>query len=149
MKDSIIEILRNNPSLSYDNVASEINYFCSSSSIQRWMVSHDGYYIYTQRTLPLLSSDQMKKHVKFAKHLLNNYDEKWWYGHVNRANCKLLELLGLEKTHTYVYHKNHVDKVMVVAFTAYAFENNVENSGVRRDFQNTKTGVVKKLNVVE
>ena len=68
---------------------------------------------------------------------------------MNRANCKLLELLGLEKTHTYVYHKNHVDKVMVVAFTAYAFENNVENSGVRRDFQNTKTGVVKKLNVVE
>ena len=73
VKDSIIQMLRNNPSLSYDNVAVEIDNFCSSSSIQRWMASHDGYSIYTQRTLPLLSSDQMKKYVVFAKHLLNNW----------------------------------------------------------------------------
>ena len=163
IQDSIIEILRNNPSLSYENVAMEINNFCCSSTIQRWMASHVGYNIYTQRTLPLLSSDQMKKHVKFAKHLLNNwgmppqkilwihYDEKWWYGHVNRANCKLLELLGLEKTHTYVYHKNHVDKVMVVAFTAYAFENHVENGGdgVKLGFFRCEGARVAKMTVRE
>ena len=32
--------------------------------------------------------------------------------------------------HTYLYNKCHINKVMaVVAFTAYAFDSNVENGG--------------------
>jgi hypothetical protein len=31
--------------------------------------------------------------------------------------------------HTYLYHKCHINKVMAVAFTAYAFDSNVKNGG--------------------
>jgi hypothetical protein len=41
----------------------------------------------------------------------------------------LCEVLGIEKTHTYLYHKCHINKVMAVAFTAYAFDSTVENGG--------------------
>ena len=140
MKDLIIDTLRNNPSMSYSNLAKEINY-CCTKTIQNWMASHAGYKMYTERTLPLLSSIQIKRHVTFAQRLQNNwylpgqkilwihYDEKWWYGHVNRGNCKLLEILGLEKQYTFVQHKSHIDKVMVVAFVAYAFDQNIDNGG--------------------
>lgn len=42
---------------------------------------------------------------------------------------KMMESLGLDKSHTYIYHKRHIDKVMAVAFTAYAFDSHVENGG--------------------
>jgi hypothetical protein len=58
-----------------------------------------------------------------------NYDEKWFYGWVSRCNAKMCEILGLEKTHTYLYHEYHINKVMAVAFTTYAFDSNVENGG--------------------
>jgi hypothetical protein len=48
---------------------------------------------------------------------------------VSRCNAKMCEILGIEKTHTYLYHKCHINKVMAVAFTAYAFDSNVENGG--------------------
>jgi hypothetical protein len=48
---------------------------------------------------------------------------------VSRSNAKMCELLGLDKTHTYLYHKCHINKVMAVEFTAYAFDSNVENVG--------------------
>ena len=43
---------------------------------------------------------------------------------------KKCELLGLDKTHTYLYHKGRIDKVMVVALTGFAFDGNMENGGV-------------------
>jgi len=136
-----IDTFRNNPSLSFENLSKEIDYFCSASAIHRWMASHKGYSLYTQRIVRLLLSTQMKKHVRFAKHLHNNwglqrqkilwirYNEKWWKGLVSRGNFKLLEQLGLDKTHTFAQHKNHIDKVVVVAFKAYAFDGNIENGG--------------------
>ena len=39
-------------------------------------------------------------------------------------------LLGLNKTHTYLYHRGHIDKVMAVALTGFAFDGNMENGGV-------------------
>ena len=39
----------------------------------------------------------------------------------------MYELLGIEKTNTYLYHKTHIEKVMAVAFVAYAFNLNEEN----------------------
>ena len=65
--DTIVELF------SYKNLSKEIDYLCSSSGIHRWMASHEGYPLYTQHILPLLSLTQMKKHVRFAKHLLNNW----------------------------------------------------------------------------
>jgi hypothetical protein len=98
--------------------------------------------MYMQRTLPLLTSAQKERHVKFSKKVLNNwnlwrqkilwihYDKKWFYGWVSRNNAKMCEVLGLEWTHTtFIYHKCHIEKVMVITFTAYAFNQNVENGG--------------------
>jgi len=41
----------------------------------------------------------------------------------------MCEVLGIEKLHTYLYHKCQINKVMVVAFTAFAFDSSVENGG--------------------
>lgn len=141
IRDNILEAMRANPGKSFQQLMEDIDDWCSASTIHRWFSSHDGYSTYAQRTLPLLSSEQKKKHVEFCKHVRNNwgvprqktlwihYDEKWFYGWVNRCNAKMCELLGLEKTHTYLYHKNHIEKVMAVAFTGYAFDSHVENGG--------------------
>ena len=53
-------------------------------------------------------------------------------------NAKLLNCLGLEKSPSipYLYHKNHIDKVMAVAFTAFAFDDsNIDNGGHGIDFK--------------
>jgi len=100
------------------------------------------YCIYVERVLPLLTGHQQQRHVVFAKHVRNNwgiprgkilwvhYDEKWlFYGFVARANAKMCEALGIDKSEYYVYHKCHIDKVMALAVTAYAFDGNVNNGG--------------------
>ena len=46
-----------------------------------------------------------------------------------RSNAKMCEALGLEKHEYYAYHKNHIDKVMVVCFTAFAFKGSIINGG--------------------
>lgn len=139
--DRIIESLRANPTKSFDKVAEDIGHWCSASAIKRWIKTKSGYQTYMQRTLPLLTTEQKKRHVNFATHLRNNwglprqkvlwihYDEKWFYGWVNRSNAKMCEVLGLERSHTYIYHKCHIEKVMAVAFTAFAFDQNIENGG--------------------
>lgn len=142
IRDQIIESLRENPAKSFDKVSEDIGHWCSSTTIQRWISSHSGYATYAERALPLLSTAQKAKHVQFSKHLLNNwglprdqkilwvnYDEKWFMGWVSRCNAKMCEILGLDKSHTYLKHKCHINKVMVAAFTAYAFKGNPENGG--------------------
>jgi hypothetical protein len=140
IRDSIIESLRANPSKSYKSIANDIGNWCSATAIHTWLASH-GCCKYTQRALPLLTKEQMKKHVSFAKHLRNNwglprgkylwihFDEKWFYGWVSRATAKKCEQLGIERTHTYLYHKCHIEKVMGVAITGFAFDTNIENGG--------------------
>ena len=73
------------------------------------------------------TSEQLE--LAHQKILWINYDEIWFYGWVSRCNAKMCEILGIEKTHTYLYHKCHINKVMAVAFTAYAFDSNVKNGG--------------------
>jgi hypothetical protein len=141
IRDNIIEAMRANPTKSFEQITVDIGNWCSASTIQKWIASHSGYTTYAQRALPLLTSVQKEKHVAFPTRLWNNwnlpcqkilwinYDEKWFYGWVSRSNAKMCEILGLDKTHTYLYHKCHINKVMAVAFTAYAFDSNVENGG--------------------
>ncbi|KAG7367978.1 transposase [Nitzschia inconspicua] len=143
MRDRIIECFRANPSKSYRQVEEEINGWCSNTTIHKWLSSQDGYCLYVQRPLPLLSREQMAKHVKFSKLvvddfwglppttkvLLIHYDEKWFYGFVGRANAKMAEKVGLDKVQAFLHHKSHINKVMCVAFTGYAFEGNMENGG--------------------
>jgi hypothetical protein len=58
----------------------------------------------------------------YSKVLLVNFDEKWFSGMVARCNAKISQLLGVEKQYQHVFHKSHINKVMVVAFTGYAFD---------------------------
>ena len=46
-------------------------------------------------------------------------------------NARMCKLLHIEKTHPYLYHKTHIEKVMAVAFTAYAFDSDIEIGGNR------------------
>ena len=141
IRDCIIEVMRANPTKSFDQIACDIGGWCSVRTICRWISQHSGYCTYVQRALPLLTSLQKQKHVAFSTRLRNNwtlprqkilwinYDEKWFYGWVSRCNAKMCEALGIEKSHTYLYHKCHINKVMAVAFTAFAFDSSVENGG--------------------
>jgi len=140
IRDRIIESLRQNPSKSFRQVAIDIGDWCCAATICHWFVSHGSSH-YVERCLPLLTTEQMRRHVEFSEKLLKNwglalgkylwihYDEKWFYGWVSRTNAKKCEILGLEKSHPYLYHRNHIEKVMAVAVTAFAFAGNVLNGG--------------------
>ena len=41
----------------------------------------------------------------------------------------MCELLGIEKQYHHVFHQSHINKVMVVAFTGYAFDGDYEEGG--------------------
>jgi hypothetical protein len=97
---------------------------------------------FVQRPLPLLTAKQRAKHTEFANHFLNkwglpttqkvllvNFDEKWFYGMVARCNAKMSQLLGVEKQYQHMFHKSHINRVMVVAFTRYAFDGDYEEGG--------------------
>ncbi|HIF03462.1 MAG TPA: hypothetical protein EYQ84_09310, partial [Nitrospinaceae bacterium] len=84
----------------------------------------------------------MVNHVDFSKHLLNHWgddpngkylwihwDEKWFWGHVNR-HAKVCEQLGLEPQQRFAFHKNHINKVMGIAVIYFAFEGSPNNGGV-------------------
>lgn len=144
IKDKIIDLFNMDPSLSYDQCAYLLDNWCSSSTIHKYLKSKEDYCTYVKRILPLLSSSQKKKHVEFAKLFLNcwdlelgedgkylfiHYDEKWFYGMVMRANTKMCKTLGIEKHEWYAFHKCHIDKVMVIAFTAFAYQGTITNGG--------------------
>ena len=97
---SIKDYLNKNPSISYHGIANSINNWCSPVTIQRWITSREGFKIYAERVIPLLSKEQKMKHLSFAKRFLNNwnrgpgkyllihYDENWFWGHLARKTVK-------------------------------------------------------------
>jgi hypothetical protein len=125
----------------WGKVTTDINNWCSEYTLRTWMESQLDFRIYSQRVLPLLSKAQMAAHVTFSKRLQSrwglpprkylwiHYDEKWFYGFVPRNNAKMCEALGLHREFCYAYHRNHINKVMVLALTACAFDGDVENGG--------------------
>jgi len=136
--DDIVRILRKNPTKSFDHVADDIDWWCNGATI---LSSKEDYCTYVECALPLLTATQKAKHVAFATLVCNNwnlkrgkylwlhYDEKWFWGFVARANAKKCEALGIDKKEYYLYHKCHIDKVMALAMTGYAFDTNVDNGG--------------------
>ena len=90
----------------------------------------------------MLSEAQWKPHLDFAscflmnwnlgpgKYLLVMYDEKWFWGLVIRRYAKACKELGIEQHNYSACHKNHINKVMAIAFTAFTFVDTVENGGV-------------------
>ena len=57
------------------------------------------------------------------------FDEKWMWGLVVRRFAKSCEALGLKKKFYKAYHRNHINKVMMTTFTAFAFNDSIENGG--------------------
>jgi len=92
-----------NKSISYKSLSGALNFWCSADTIRRWVTSREGFSLYTERVIPLLTQEQKHKHLKFAKHYLNNwglgagkfilfhYDEKWFWGLLLRKTAKTFE----------------------------------------------------------
>ena len=136
----IITALRDDPSMSWNAVSGQIGNWCSGDAIRRFFAAHDST-TYLERILPLMTPGHKKAAVKFGNRLNNKWglekeekviyvtaDEKWFLG-ITPQHGKLCERLGLTKSHLYAQHKDHVPKVLAIAFTAYAFEGSMENGG--------------------
>ena len=67
IRDEILGHFQMNPALSFEQCSNEIGNWCSASTIHAWLQSHSDYCTYVERVLPLLSTAQKAKHVKFAK----------------------------------------------------------------------------------
>ena len=138
--------LRNNNAITYLKLASKVNYWCGEATIRKWVQSRDGYHIYMERIIPLLSVVQKTKHLECAQKIRSNwgmgpgkylwihYDEKWFWGLVLRKNAK--SFWDLPPAIIKAYHKSHISKVMGVCTVGFAFVDCVENGGtaVKLDF---------------
>ena len=134
IQDAIIEVMRANPAKSFEQTANDIGVWCSVRTIVCWTTQQSGLSTYAQCALPLLKSLQKQQHVEFSTQIWNNgnlsrkkipcinYDEKWFYRWVIQCYAKMSKVLGINKNHTYHHHKCHINKVMAVAFTAFAFD---------------------------
>ena len=58
-----------------------------------------------------------------------HYDEKWFWGFVGHGNAKMAPQAGIKKSTKSAYHRSHIDKVMGIAFTGFAFDAEIENGG--------------------
>ena len=142
IRDFIVDALERNPRESWRELEVDVNFWCSYSAIRRWLMSREGFRYYAERSIPLLTAHQMGKHLAFARHFRNNwglgggkfllimFDEKWFWGLVLRSYAKQVAELGIDPRSFAAYHRNHINKCMVVAFTAFAFVDSIENGGV-------------------
>ena len=146
IKDQIILALQDNPLKGYRELADDIRQWCSKNSIFNWLHNQEGFRTYTERIVLLLTEEQRQKQKAFASHFLNNwnlpynqmnkvllvnYNEKWFYGLVPRSGAKQCESIGLQRHMKVVYHKNFINKFMVIAVTGYAFQKGIEFGGDR------------------
>ena len=144
IRDCIILLLQNNASISYAQLSQQIGGWCSAKTIHKWLVSQVNFSYYNERIIPLLTTAQRAKHVAFSRHLRNHwgfsreklkkvlfihYDEKWFYGMVTRSHGKKCDNLPVYRKHMNAYHKNYINKVMLIAVTGYAFEDSIERGG--------------------
>jgi hypothetical protein len=124
----------------YYHIRNEMN--PSYVAIQGWISKHEDYCKYVERVLPLLSMQQMMKHVDFSELIRNNWGlptGKYLWIHYDEneriQRCvRRLDSTNMNSASTtgaiyYIYHRCHIDKVMVVAVTGYVFDGGVENGG--------------------
>jgi hypothetical protein len=64
-----------------------------------------------------------------GKYIWLHYDEKWFWGFVGHRNAKMAPSAGINKSTKSAYHRSHIDKVMGIAFTGFAFDTYIENGG--------------------
>ena len=140
----IVEAFNRDNTMTWGQLASSIDDWCSASTIQRYVTSHKegegAYCTYTERLLPLLSAKQRQEHMAFSRYLRSlwglgegkylwiHYDEKWFWGFVARI-AKACPAMGVPRKELFAYHKNHVNKVMGIAVVAFAFDGTPDNGG--------------------
>jgi hypothetical protein len=141
IRDLLVHAIIDDPNKSFERLSADIGYWCCASTIHRWLQQHPDYKNYVTRLLPSLSEEQKRKHVEFAKHVRArwnlppgkyiwlHYDEKWFWGFVGRGNAKMAPSAGINKSTKSAYHRSHIDKVMGIAFTGFAFDTYIENGG--------------------
>jgi hypothetical protein len=132
IRDRIIELLCANPSKSFDKVVEDIGHWCSAASIKRWIASKSGYHMYTQRTLPLLTSAQKERHVKKEK-----------------ASMVWLQMGPPEIARGFILAFRIAQKVINNKGDNAFPQSRDFHSSVRSDFYDMSTGVRKCANVVE
>jgi hypothetical protein len=65
--------------------------------------------------------------------VLLHMDEKWFFAIVVRKHNKSVPYLGVLPVHHAAHHKSHIDKLMVIATTAFLpFANDVTKGGTAR-----------------
>jgi hypothetical protein len=65
IKQHIIDSIQQKPKVSWSNVEAEIGHWCSTGAMRNWLISQNGYYLYDERIIPLLSPAQQKSHMTF------------------------------------------------------------------------------------
>ena len=73
IKDRIIASLQKNGSKGFRQIEADIGGWCSHTTISKWIKNHETYSIYTERILPLLTSQQQHKQYSFSCHLRNHW----------------------------------------------------------------------------
>ena len=159
IKTQLLDQMKKDNSLSYEGLANGIERWCSPGAIRRWVMSREGYAMYSERVIPLLSKEQRQKHYIFSKRFLNNwgygagkfllihYDEKWFWGMLLCKTAKKFK--GLDPETIKAYHKCHISKTMGIAVVGCAFDNTLENGavGVKIVFQRAQSAKVAKRQV--
>eukprot|EP00957_Ditylum_brightwellii_P211751 15366561-Ditylum_brightwellii.AAC.1 len=113
IKEDIIYIMRRNSRASWDSIAEVLNIWCLQTTARNWVTSREGYKVYTERVDPLLIPPQIK----------------WFWGLATRTGAKTCDELGIDSITFKAYHKNHINKMMGIAFTAFTFGDYAENGG--------------------
>jgi hypothetical protein len=78
--------------------------------------------------------------VKEERHM----DEKWFFAIVVRRNNKSVPFLGVAPVHHAVHHKSHIDKLMVIASTAFLpLGNDMTKGGEARRVSCVRVGAMR------
>ena len=109
IKETLMRELQNNNAITYQNLSSEINYWCGAGTIQKWVQSRDGYLLYVKRIIPLLSTKQKSLHLECAKRIRSNlglgsgkylwvhYNKKWFWGLVLQKTQRHFGIFHLQQ----------------------------------------------------
>jgi hypothetical protein len=73
IREEIIDAIKKNPKRSWKGIEADIGHWCSTPCIRRWVTSRDGYRLYAERVIPLLSDKQRKAHYNFARLFRTNW----------------------------------------------------------------------------
>ena len=58
-----LTLLEKNHKRSWVGIEADISYWCSASTIRRWVMSHEGFPLYAETVIPLLSTIQKEKQI--------------------------------------------------------------------------------------